>query len=371
MAQPINQVYLYHDHTCDIQNIKAVLHENNCNALITSIVYPKFQREFTVEPILTKHVAITRSDLILTSSDWTTKVIARISDSLDCDSPVESIRKKNEIILNQEMSLANHLGCRTLIRLVDDNTVNLAKLLTSCPNFKSVIFMECPMVKPEEVVEYNHRDDDCKIERTSTWSWWNKFRSYADFDWKIRLALVLSADAPSAEELRRWLGEPVEILIIPSSIFIMNKMNYPVLTKAHQEVVTAFINHNVNFAIRPSINDNNSRFYSDYVAHLITNNYRSDPMRSFHDYLETPLQPLYENLDTYTYEVFENDPIKYQLYQDAIEAAILDRVPLEKSAEIKVIFLFHSKINNPSLKTNYLPIFRQCWLLLVRGEVLW
>jgi len=42
--------------------------------------------------------------------------------------------------------------------------------------------------------------------------------------------------------------------------------------------------------------------------------------------LEIPLQPLCDNLDTYTYEVFETDPVKYKLYQDAVQAALLDRV---------------------------------------------
>lgn len=47
---------------------------------------------------------------------------------------------------------------------------------------------------------------------------------------------------------------------------------------------------------------------------------------SYEDILEIPLQPLYDNLDCYTYEIFEKDPVKYKLYQDAIEAALKDRV---------------------------------------------
>lgn len=42
------------------------------------------------------------------------------------------------------------------------------------------------------------------------------------------------------------------------------------------------------------------------------------------DVLQVPLQPLYDNLDTYTYEVFERDPIKYIKYQEAVEAALKD-----------------------------------------------
>lgn len=56
------------------------------------------------------------------------------------------------------------------------------------------------------------------------------------------------------------------------------------------------------------------------------------------DVLEIPLQPLYDNLDCYTYEIFERDPVKYKLYQDAIEAALTDRVP-EKELETKEVIV--------------------------------
>lgn len=51
---------------------------------------------------------------------------------------------------------------------------------------------------------------------------------------------------------------------------------------------------------------------------------------SYEDVLEIPLQPLYDNLDCYTYEIFEKDPVKYKLYQNAIEAALKDRVTEEE-----------------------------------------
>lgn len=41
------------------------------------------------------------------------------------------------------------------------------------------------------------------------------------------------------------------------------------------------------------------------------------------DYLQIPLQPLAENLDTHTYNVFEKDPVKYDQYQKAIAQALI------------------------------------------------
>lgn len=44
----------------------------------------------------------------------------------------------------------------------------------------------------------------------------------------------------------------------------------------------------------------------------------------YQDYLQSPLQPLTDNLDSVTYEVFENDPVKYDLYYQAIVSALND-----------------------------------------------
>ena len=44
----------------------------------------------------------------------------------------------------------------------------------------------------------------------------------------------------------------------------------------------------------------------------------------YQDYLQSPLQPLSDNLESITYEVFEKDPIKYDLYYQAIVQALID-----------------------------------------------
>ena len=44
----------------------------------------------------------------------------------------------------------------------------------------------------------------------------------------------------------------------------------------------------------------------------------------YQDYLQSPLQPLSDNLESITYEVFEKDPVKYDLYYQAIAQALID-----------------------------------------------
>ena len=67
-----------------------------------------------------------------------------------------------------------------------------------------------------------------------------------------------------------------------------------------------------------------------------------DPLLQFaqgyEDFLQFPLQPLMDNLESQTYEIFEKDPVKYTEYQRAMYLAILDKVPFEEK-ETKVLTL--------------------------------
>lgn len=342
MAAP-NKVLLYQNQFADIQNIVQFLKANNYHAIITPVVHPQYIREFECEPMKTKHLDISRSDLVLNSTDWTTRVIPKLSEYIDCDSKSDTIRKISEKMLKQEISLAEHLvqGCGgMLIRLNGIDNANLARVASL--NTRSALLVEVPMVDPNIIAKNQYRsdvekpDDNDDSSYSETWHWWNNFRLHSDYNIRLKLTLEMSADVPSKMELFRWLGEPVDIIILPSNIFLMNNSNYPVLSRSHQEVVAAFIKHNVHFAIKANINDPYLQFYSEYVRNLIGKHYPDDPMKGLEDVLEIPLQPLYDNLDCYTYEIFERDPVKYKLYQDAIEAALIDLVP-ESELETKEV----------------------------------
>ena len=44
----------------------------------------------------------------------------------------------------------------------------------------------------------------------------------------------------------------------------------------------------------------------------------------YRNYLQSPLQPLADNLEAATYETFENDSIKYELYELSMQKAFRD-----------------------------------------------
>jgi len=58
---------------------------------------------------------------------------------------------------------------------------------------------------------------------------------------KIGVVLELTADLPTDREIERWTGEPVKALVISTSIFVTNKKGFPVLSRAHQNVVRTFL----------------------------------------------------------------------------------------------------------------------------------
>ena len=79
--------------------------------------------------------------------------------------------------------------------------------------------------------------------------------------------------------------------------------------------------------------------YIEYLHHLHTKFQTSSPGLSvaagshgvedkvtqlYRDYLQAPLQPLMDNLESQVYETFEKDPIKYEKYEEAIRLALLD-----------------------------------------------
>uniref|UniRef100_A0A8V5GF11 Protein arginine N-methyltransferase 5 n=1 Tax=Melopsittacus undulatus TaxID=13146 RepID=A0A8V5GF11_MELUD len=84
--------------------------------------------------------------------------------------------------------------------------------------------------------------------------------------------------------------------------------------------------------------------YLQYMEHV--GQHRPPPSayelfaRGYEDYLQSPLQPLMDNLESQTYEVFEKDPIKYSQYQQAIYRCLLDRVPEEeKDTNVQVVMV--------------------------------
>lgn len=132
-----------------------------------------------------------------------------------------------------------------------------------------------------------------------------------------------------------WLAEPVKAVIVPAEIFVLNSKGYPVLTKPHQKFIKKLMDKMkpdmiVTLPSEPIHKLATPSSYSEYINFLNRNLPELQDVDKFatgyQDYLQAPLQPLMDNLENQTYEVFEKDPIKYQQYEKAVYKALMDRV---------------------------------------------
>uniref|UniRef100_UPI00398E339B protein arginine N-methyltransferase 5 n=1 Tax=Pristiophorus japonicus TaxID=55135 RepID=UPI00398E339B len=286
---------------------------------------------------------------------WNTLIVGKLSPWIQADSDNEQERKNSEEALLQELNFAAYLGVPAfLVPVRQSNNSNLARLLLNhllTGHHSTIFWIRVPLISwedmREDIVENDPvlRSDDCS-EEEKTWLWWHHFRSLCDYNKRIALALDVGPDLPSDTILDRWLGEPIKAAILPTSIFLTNKKGFPVLSKMHQNLIYRLFKLEVQFVITGSNRHSEKEFrsYLQYLEYL--NQHRPPPnsyetfAKGYEDYLQCPLQPLMDNLESQTYEIFEKDPIKYSQYQQAVYKCLLDRIPEEeKDTNVQVLMV--------------------------------
>ena len=150
-----------------------------------------------------------------------------------------------------------------------------------------------------------------------------------------------SLSLKSYEFLIQLLTYRIKSIVIPISIFINNKENYPILPKNIQLIVKLLLKYEVDIILENDLdftnnvninwddfNYNKLNNYYLYIEHLFINHYeytKEDMITNcYKDVLQTPLQPLRDNLCSKIYESFELDIVKYLKYHEAIYKALND-----------------------------------------------
>ncbi|EGG17930.1 protein arginine methyltransferase [Cavenderia fasciculata] len=297
----------------------------------------------TIDPLL-------RSDLLLDSSQWKSVIVPKVSEWIDVDSNDKQTRLRSTAIMKNEISWSAHVAVPALLIPPPkrEQSPNYAQVinqsLLSLMNMK--MWMRMPLNLTSDKDDENSNKEPLLI---NTWKWWNNFRMLCNHHPSLFLALEMTKTLPNQQTLEQWLGEPVKCFIIPTSVFEINKAGFPTLSKDHQKFLKQIFKHNIQFIIsRDSTTTTTTtttkdtttttttpttkmdiKLYHQYIQFLHSN---QSPMsdqecleQPYLDYLQAPLQPLMDNLESQTYEIFEKDPIKYKEYQRAIGKALVKR----------------------------------------------
>uniref|UniRef100_A0A3B4EDC2 Protein arginine N-methyltransferase 5 n=1 Tax=Pygocentrus nattereri TaxID=42514 RepID=A0A3B4EDC2_PYGNA len=339
----------------EVADTLAAVAKHGFDFLCMPLFHPRFRREFELDPAKARPGAQTRSDLLLCGRDWNTLIVGKLSPWIETDSELTTERRNSEAALVQELNFCAYLGLPAfMIPLKGPQCANLARVLLNhihTGHHSSMFWIRVPLLAPEDTREdlienepSNQIDDSNNEEKT--WGWWHSFRTLCDYNKRICLAIEIGADIPSDTVIDKWLGEPIKAAILPTSIFLTNKKGFPVLSKAHQRIIFRLFKLEAQF-IFTGTNRHSEKDFRSYLQYLeYLNQNRPAPnayelfAKGYEDYLQSPLQPLMDNLESQTYEVFEKDPIKYSQYQQAVYKCLLDRVPEEqKETNVQVLMV--------------------------------
>ncbi|KAG8933251.1 methyltransferase protein [Tulasnella sp. 418] len=324
--------------------------------------------------------AFSLSEVNITKLEEAENVIGLVSDWLELDSPDEWVRLDSELALRQELSYASYLNIASVILPPPRNrqhAVDYARAINGCLNNSGILnpymhlSVRIPLYdsavaspsmnmtgSPYINVEPGDRPDSpteaafasahiggtpkksYEEDMNASWEMWDVIRTICEYNPRLGMTLDLSVPVQASPgALSRWNSENLKHVFFPSSSFVSNKGGYPVLPKATQAFIRDIIKHRPSFILSGTADGlhktGGESAYHQYLRYLersspsviaLDNELSVENFASgYWDYLQAPLQPLMDNLQMTTYEVFERDPVKYQKYEQAIYLALCDR----------------------------------------------
>eukprot|EP01121_Diplochlamys_sp_Union-15-3_P004431 TRINITY_DN1457_c0_g1_i1.p1 TRINITY_DN1457_c0_g1~~TRINITY_DN1457_c0_g1_i1.p1 ORF type:complete len:617 (+),score=84.84 TRINITY_DN1457_c0_g1_i1:91-1941(+) len=317
----------------DLSNAVHELTDKQLDFICVPLAHPRFERRLTKVSgnTLSRQLPFTRSDVLLGSNHWSTVIVGMISPWISFDdSDLQVNLSNNRLALDEEISWAKHLSLSAI--LIPKPSWNCAAYASALnQNLLETNYMQIwvtiPLTHPKPLRSTTSSTSQ-ETPSTDAWDYWNKFRTLCEHSSRLFVALEVTADLPPQEEWNNWVGEPVKVLILPTTSFLTNPKGFPVLSKMHQQFVSKFFDFNVSFVIAgyPS-HPQGVSVYQTYINYLYS---KHPPLtqtqkyeRPYWDYLQSPLQPLMDNLESQTYEVFEKDPVKYKKYEEAVYQALI------------------------------------------------
>ena len=202
--------------------------------LVTPLAHPRYCRDHK-RP---RSEPMTRSDLLLSSNQWGKHIVGKLSPWLQLDSPHEAIRRRSEEAFKAEVAWAAHLGLQAVLLPPPPlDCTNYARLVQwACASTQHLrFFVRVAIAADDDEVDNDERSANRRAE--GPWHAWDRLRTLCEQSASLSVALELGMDLPEmAAELERWCGEPIAMLLVPTSSFLTNKKGFPTLSKRHQAV---------------------------------------------------------------------------------------------------------------------------------------
>ncbi|KAJ0107284.1 hypothetical protein J7T55_015749 [Diaporthe amygdali] len=337
---------------------------------------------------------LTNKDTSLVPSSYVLNVLAYSSPWIDLCSTDPIIASISRQALNLEVAYANFCGVRSVVipgprqdgdgkaiaqyvRAVQEafEVATRVNIIVHIPMYREPGLEENAKLLSEELQEPKNVQkagaQDEEVDLFGAWDTWHTIRSVCQYSTRLFVALRIPRRLPEKELQTRWFAEPLHYVTLGPNTFQANKTGNPSLTRYHQEMIFSYMRLKnapwfILYDVGPSVAELNAAAEATeaiqvefptigeaahsealakslpgmnahvlYMSHLERQQeplglLETDTLTSFQDWLQSPLQPLSDNLESATYEMFEGDPVKYNLYEEAMFQAMSEWKKLGK-----------------------------------------
>ncbi len=286
-------------------------------------------------PMLPERVMYT-----MVSGQVSNHVVGAVSEGIDPDSPLDALASAQRMSI--EIAWASHLTCQACMLPFPKHSQNpgYAQCINAAlndPMSSLSLWMQVP------IKYHSDRDDG------DPWNVWNNVRFQCSHH--VKLGVALEIDGMSTpRDLERWLGEPIKAIIVNHDVFTRNQRGVLALQEDVADVLVMAYRYGIQIVLDARTLwgsgpfkeiSNKIKIYWEYMSYLFR---KQLPMSEddileipYRDFLQAPLQPLQDNLESQTYETFERDSPKYKAYEDAIFEALKNSSTSEERVVVMVV----------------------------------
>lgn len=326
-----------------------------------------------------------RAELNVTKPEEARGLTVLLSQWLELDAEDEGVRFDAEIALRQEIAYAAYLGATEMVLPPPSSHPKRVPYLTDYARAVRACLVghhdEAPLVGPHvrlavripvssphllsELLSSSSPSAsngmseipaNAYLRANDNWAWetWERLQTLCGYSSQLSVALDLAMPLPPTSSIDRWASEPVSLVWLPASSFLANARGYPVLSKSAQSLLRQLAAQSPrlvlsDIATPPAQHTRGGpSAYLEYLRHLDRSLPPPSAMaahaKGYENWLQAPLQPMAHNLSADTYRVFESDPVKYDLYEEAVYQALKQHRQAGEQVRIWVVGAGHGAL---------------------------